>query len=84
LNDHLGDAYWRIGRQREARYQWEQSLSLKPEPDDVERINVKMQQGLPALAAPVRGAQKKTKEVSKPDTPRRRVDRQTSPVSPYQ
>ena len=29
LNDHLGDAYWRVGREREARFQWDQALTLE-------------------------------------------------------
>ena len=28
INDHLGDAYWQVGRTREARWQW--SRVLKP------------------------------------------------------
>ena len=38
LNDHLGDGYWRVGREREARFQWEQALTLQPEPEDAEKI----------------------------------------------
>jgi Flp pilus assembly protein TadD len=34
INDHLGDAYWRSGRQIEARYQWTRVLTLSP-PDDL-------------------------------------------------
>ena len=29
INDHLGDAYWRVGRKREARFQWSKALSVK-------------------------------------------------------
>jgi hypothetical protein len=46
LNDHLGDAYWRVGREREARFQWDQALTLKPEPEDAEKIKKKLQRGL--------------------------------------
>jgi len=28
--DHLGDAYWAVGRKREARWQWERVLTLNP------------------------------------------------------
>ncbi len=31
INEHLGDAYWRVGRQAEARFQWERALVLGPE-----------------------------------------------------
>ena len=83
LNDHLGDAYWRIGRLREARFQWEQSLSLKPEPEEIEKLNRKVLKGLPSLASPARPP-KRTKEAGKPDVLRKRVETQTSPVSPFQ
>ena len=46
LNDHLGDALWRVGREREAHFQWDQALTLKPEPDDVDKIKKKLEQGL--------------------------------------
>ncbi len=82
LNDHLGDAYWRIGRQREARFQWEQALTLKPEPDDAEKINQKLLKGLASLGS-VRPA-KKTKEAVKVETPKKRVETQLAPFSPFQ
>ena len=46
INDHLGDVYWRVGRYVEAKYQWKQVLSLKPEKDLIEQINQKLQSGL--------------------------------------
>jgi len=82
LNDHLGDALWRVGREREARFQWDQALSLKPEPEDEVKIKQKLQNGLArAAAAP---PAKKSKQAVKPEQPRKRVDRQTTPVSPFQ
>ena len=30
INDHLGDAYWRTGRNLEAQYQWRRALTLNP------------------------------------------------------
>lgn len=50
INDHLGDAYWRVGRRLEARYQWSQALTLEPEPEDVEKIKLKLAEGLSAAA----------------------------------
>ena len=47
LNDHLGDAYWRVGREREARFQWDQALKLNPEPADAEKMRQKLEKGLP-------------------------------------
>lgn len=48
VNDHLGDCYWRLGRHREARFQWERALLFKPEPEDEAAIRKKLEQGLPA------------------------------------
>lgn len=48
LNDHLGDALWKSGREREARYQWQQALTLNPEPEEIEKIKLKVENGLPA------------------------------------
>ena len=39
INDHLGDAYWRVGREQEARFQWRRSLSFEPEADQVPLID---------------------------------------------
>jgi tetratricopeptide (TPR) repeat protein len=47
INDHLGDAYWRIGRVLEARFQWSHAKDLKPEPEDLPKIEEKLQSGLP-------------------------------------
>lgn len=38
INDHLGDAYWAVGRQREAGFQWNRVLTL--EVDDKRRAEV--------------------------------------------
>jgi tetratricopeptide (TPR) repeat protein len=63
LNDHLGDAYWRVRREREARFQWDQALTLKPEPEDADKIKKKLQKGLPV---PAQARQtKRTNEVQK-------------------
>ncbi|WP_416186602.1 tetratricopeptide repeat protein [Fulvimarina sp. 2208YS6-2-32] len=51
INDHLGDAYWHVGREREARFQWERALNgdPKPEEDQIERIEAKLEGGLDAV-----------------------------------
>ena len=49
INDHLADAYWRVGRRAEARFQWERALSLEPEPDQIEAITRKLEDGLEAM-----------------------------------
>jgi Flp pilus assembly protein TadD len=48
INDHLGDAYWRVGRQQEARFQWRRALSFEPEVDQVPTIEAKIERGLTA------------------------------------
>jgi tetratricopeptide (TPR) repeat protein len=46
INDHLGDAYWRVGRRLEARFQWQHAKDSSPEPDDLENIVRKLENGL--------------------------------------
>jgi tetratricopeptide (TPR) repeat protein len=46
INDHLGDAYWKVGREREARFKWNHARDLKPEPEDLKRILDKIANGL--------------------------------------
>jgi Flp pilus assembly protein TadD len=31
INNHLGDAYWRVGRRDEAQFQWRRVLTLDPD-----------------------------------------------------
>ena len=49
INDHLGDAYWRVGRELEARFQWQRSLSLKPDTKIEFDVRKKLEEGLPTL-----------------------------------
>lgn len=52
VNQHLGDAYWRMGRTAEARNQWQRVLSYGPENVEDEAIlKQKIADGLPALQA---------------------------------
>ncbi len=46
VNDHLGDAYWAVGRKNEAEFQWRRALSFDPEEQDAERIRRKLEVGL--------------------------------------
>lgn len=48
INDHLGDAYWRVGRTFEARYQWQRALGLKPDEKQAKDLRDKLKDGLPA------------------------------------
>ena len=47
INDHLGDAYWRVGRALEARFQWSHAKDLNPDKDDLPKIEEKLKSGLP-------------------------------------
>ena len=31
INNHLGDAYWMVGRKDEATFQWKRVLTLRPD-----------------------------------------------------
>ena len=52
INDHLGDAYWRVGRTLEAHFQWAQAKDFKPEPDELANIEKKLKDGLPVDTSP--------------------------------
>ena len=56
VNDHLGDAYWRIGRKREAGFQWERALTFDAKLTDADknRLKTKIREGLPEDEAPVK------------------------------
>ena len=46
--EHLGDAYWHVGRKREARFEWRRALNQKPEKDRLPILQDKMANGLSA------------------------------------
>ena len=52
INNHLGDACWRVGRVLEARFQWSHARDLKPEPEDLAKIEAKLKSALPDDTAP--------------------------------
>jgi tetratricopeptide (TPR) repeat protein len=56
IAEHLGDAYWRVGRKLEAKFQWQHAKDNKPEPDDLKRIEGKLQSGMPDLPPLVKPA----------------------------
>ena len=45
INNHLGDAYWKVGRRDEALFQWRRVLTLKP--DDKIRAKAEAKIGSP-------------------------------------
>ena len=49
INDHLGDAYWAVGRMIEAEFQWNRALSFDPLEVDMIRIRQKLEIGLDAV-----------------------------------
>jgi tetratricopeptide (TPR) repeat protein len=48
INGHLGDAYAAAGRKLEAIYQWRRALTFNPEPEDVAKLEAKLQGSPPA------------------------------------
>ena len=56
LNDHLGDAYWRVDRQIEAHFQWNHARDMGPEPEDLPTILKKIKVGLPETTSTPSGA----------------------------
>lgn len=46
INDHLGDAYWRLGRKVEARFQWERALGFAADETLAEAIRKKLKDGM--------------------------------------
>ena len=46
INDHLGDAYWKVGRTLEAKFQWSHARDLKPDPEELTKIEQKLKSGL--------------------------------------
>jgi tetratricopeptide (TPR) repeat protein len=48
--DHLGDAYWQVGRRREAEWQWNRVLTLEPDAPRRAEVEQKLVRGLPEPA----------------------------------
>ena len=46
LNDHLGDAYWKVGRKQEAYSQWKKVLVYDPDFEYKSRVVHKITFGL--------------------------------------
>jgi tetratricopeptide (TPR) repeat protein len=44
INGHLGDAYMAAGRKLEAQFQWRRALTLKPDPEDVPKLEAKLRE----------------------------------------
>lgn len=46
LNDHLGDVYWAVGRQREAGFQWQRVLTLDVDAERRAEVEAKLKERL--------------------------------------
>jgi Flp pilus assembly protein TadD len=46
INNHLGDAYWKVGRKEEAEFQWRRVLTLKPDDKIKASAEAKIASGL--------------------------------------
>mgnify|MGYP001766059463 CR=1 FL=1 len=44
INDHLGDAYLKVDRPLEAAFQWRHALDMKPEAEEVPKIEKKLEE----------------------------------------
>jgi len=54
--DHLGDAYWQVGRRREAEWQWSRVLTLDPDAATRAQVERKLANGL-SVEPPVSAGQ---------------------------
>ena len=50
VNEHLGDAYWRLGRKTEAKFQWERAETYTKDEAILQEIRKKLKDGLPQAA----------------------------------
>src|ERR1700719_781379 len=66
--DSLGWAYYRIGRTLEARFQWAHARDLKPEPEELPKIEAKIEAGLPEDASSSAASADKTMVAPPPRT----------------
>jgi predicted negative regulator of RcsB-dependent stress response len=46
INNHLGDAYWKVGRKVEARFQWERARNYSKDQTLSETLTAKLKKGL--------------------------------------
>jgi len=48
ITGHLGDVYWALGREEEARYKWRQARSLSDDAEEQAMFENRLLSGLPA------------------------------------
>ena len=49
--DHLGDAYWQVGRFKEAGFQWERALKYATDDEEIRLLKKKLNGGIALLQA---------------------------------
>ena len=53
INEHFGDALWKVGRHTEARFQWQRALGLEIDEDSQRtELKNKLEHGLDAEITP--------------------------------
>lgn len=52
IGEHVGDAYWKVGRKLEARYRWQGALASFPEADQAARLARKIDLGYDLAQVP--------------------------------
>ncbi len=58
INNHLGDAYWQVGRRREAAFQWSRVLTLNPDAEQRADAERKLADGLAPTTPVSSGAER--------------------------
>jgi tetratricopeptide (TPR) repeat protein len=53
INEHLGDAYWRVGKKLDAQFQWSHALAFTTDDKTKPALEVKLKDGLPPAPPPV-------------------------------
>ena len=66
ISDHMGDAYWRLGRKNEAGFQWRHALVLKEDAEMIDKksVKAKISDGLPEAKPYILSDEKLIKELS--------------------
>src|ERR1700738_5034317 len=65
INAHLGDAYWRTSPTMLPKFQWAHARDLNPEPEELPKIEAKIENGLPEDASSSAASADKKKEDGK-------------------
>lgn len=62
VNEHLGDAYWRLGRKIEARFQWDRVVTYSKDEKLSQEIRKKIAEGLPEVKSGAGSEQKNSEQ----------------------